>query len=125
MGLIDNGTNTDTIPSEYCFSYLFSADGISDGGQNAITSVSTTFLPAMNLTKNCYYRMFSNCDGLTGSTPNLPAKVLAPACYMSMFRDSGAISYINISANQFPTTGLAPFEYMFYGCPNMSYIGLA
>ena len=78
MGLIDNGTNTKFyIPCDYCFYKLFE-------GSAGITSVSEDFLPAANLKISCYDGMFYQCTSLTNA-PKLPSMNLTENCYRKMF----------------------------------------
>ena len=69
-------------------------------------------LPATTLTKNCYARMFENCNDLQ-TAPDLPATTLAEGCYREMFCNCSLTS-----APALPATTLAKSCYymMFYYC---------
>ena len=74
-------------------------------------------LPAITLTSNCYYYMFSGCTSLT-SAPALPATTLASDCYNAMF--SGCTSLK--TAPVLPATTLAKSCYsaMFNDCTSLT-----
>ena len=93
-----------SIPSAYCFYYLFS---------QCPNLVSAPELPATELTPHCYHSMFSECISLTVA-PELPATTMAGYCYADMFLLCGALT----AAPVLSATDLAPGCYysMFYGC---------
>ena len=143
MGLLNNGAipgeqgDITAIPCDSCFYNLFL-------DSTAITSVSDDFLPAMNLTENCYRSMFNGCsslvkapelparnlanwcyaymfDGctsLTTTAPELPATTLAESCYRSMFDDCSSL----VKAPELPATTLAQDCYndMFTSCSSLT-----
>ena len=120
MGLLDNGAkpgdsgDITAIPDDYCFYRLF-------GYTHGITSVSSKFLPATTLAKNCYGDMFWNCETLT-TAPELPATELADNCYAWMFGKTSLTE-----AHNLPATTLANgcYQGMFYECSLLSKIQLS
>lgn len=52
-------------------------------------------LPATNLAKNCYLKMFSNCYSLQNA-PELPAKYLVDGCYNRIFQACTSLSHIKV-----------------------------
>ena len=78
-----------------------------------LQSAKNLILPAITLTNNCYYNMFSNCTSLT-EAPELPATTLAYGCYEGMFYNCYSLR----EAPELPATTLANRCYyqMFRGC---------
>ena len=116
MALLDNGATpgeegdiTD-IPCDNCFSALFE-------DSTGITSVSEDFLPATNLTKDCYAYMFRDCKSLT-TAPYLPAMTLTNKCYQAMFVGCSSLE----TAPNLPATTLADYCYqgMFGECTSLT-----
>ena len=108
MSLIDGTGETTTIPSNYCFFYMF----------NGCSSLTTApELPATTLADSCYDDMFQNCSALTTGPSILPAATLAPYCYGNMFRGCTSLT----TAPKLPATTLADSCYasMFYGCSSL------
>ena len=108
MSLIDGVGEADTIPCEYCFSYLFSAC-------TALTKAPQ--LPAKTLADNCYFRMFGECPNLT-SMPELPATKLTTSCYTAMFINCTSLE----KTTELPATELATncYNSMFYNCASLT-----
>ena len=104
MSLIDNSCTATTIPSSYCFTFLFN---------NCTGLTSAPNLPAETLAQGCYWSMFSGCTGLT-TAPELPATTLAVSCYQGMFYGCSSLT----AAPALPVTSLAEgcYQGMFYGC---------
>lgn len=100
-----------------CMSMLFgdnAANNYSLSGKNYafyelfkncnIINVSSNFLPATILARDCYYFMFRGCTILT-TAPTLPATTLVEFCYGYMFYGCTKLNYIkmlatDISANR-------------------------
>ena len=99
MSLVDGTGESLTIPSDYCFSYLF---------KNCTSLIKAPRLPATTLTNSCYKGMFEGCMELTDA-PALPATSLKEDCYNSMFFSCSKLSYVE----GLPATTLAPSCYMF------------
>ena len=91
------------LTADYAFKFLFF--GFSDLSNHASRKL---VLPAMTLTKECYYGMFLGCKGLTAA-PALPAPELAEGCYENMFEDCTGLT----TAPALPATELA--EQCYYG----------
>ena len=106
----DNFEGQLTIPSNYCFNFLFS-------GCTSLTYAPE--LPATTLANYCYNYMFKGCTSLTNA-PQLLATTLATYCYQFMFSGCTSLTY----APQLPATTLASSCYrgMFNGCANLNYI---
>ena len=104
MSLIDNSCTATTIPSSYCFTFLFN---------NCTGLTSAPNLPAETLAESCYWAMFSGCTGLT-TAPELPATTLAENCYSNMFSNCSGLT----TAPALPATTLAEgcYNNMFYKC---------
>lgn len=106
----DAASNISLNGKDYTFYKLF---------QNCTTikSVSTGFLPAMTLAKNCYYYMFYGCTNLI-TTPALPATTLVNWCYSHMFYGCTSLT----QAPELPATNLAEYcyNYMFNGCTSLT-----
>lgn len=84
-----------------------------------IVNVSSNFLPATTLERECYSRMFGACTGLT-TAPELPATKLIDSCYYGMFYGCTSLT----TAPVLPATSLANQCYynMFRNCINLNYI---
>ena len=108
MSLIDGVGEADTVPCEYCFSYLFA-------GCTALTKAPQ--LPAKTLADYCYSRMFGECTSLS-QTPEFPATQLANTCYSAMFINCSDLTDVA----ELNATDLAPSCYrnMFYGCTKLT-----
>ena len=74
-------------------------------------------LPATELSKYCYYYMFSRCISLT-KAPELPAESLADNCYSHMFYGCTSL----VEAPALPATELATYCYdeMFSKCTSLN-----
>ena len=108
MSLIDKTCKSVTIPTAYCFAYLF----------NGCTSLTKApELPAKTLAKYCYNDMFSGCRSLT-KAPELPATTLAESCYCNMFGGCRSLT----KAPELPATTLALgcYKGMFGGCSSLT-----
>ena len=111
MALLDDGIKLiDAVPSDYCFYKLFN-DCI------GIKEIPNDFLPATELTNNCYDSMFYNCSSLT-EAPDLPAENLVNNCYSHMFYNCKSLT----KAPDLPAIELADFCYysMFSGCESLT-----
>ena len=86
MCLLKNDGNTNTVPSNYCFSFLFS---------NCTSLTQAPELPATTLTPACYGMMFSGCTSLT-TAPELPATTMFNNCYYRMFSGCTSLNEIKI-----------------------------
>ena len=108
MSLIDGTGESLTIPSDYCFRYLF---------LKCASLVKAPNLPATTLTDYCYDGMFQDCSNLT-EIPELPATSLKEGCYSSMFRSCSNLTYVE----ELPATTLAPscYSFMFASCSNLT-----
>ena len=79
------------------------------------------YLPAINLTRNCYKGMFSKAsvgiDTSKSLPKSLPATTLADYCYSDMFKYCAGIT----SAPPLPATTLITgcYHQMFYGCSSL------
>lgn len=98
------------VTDSYSYANMFS-------GCNSL--VSAPSLPATTLADNCYRNMFKNCYALT-TTPELPATVGADGCYSYMFRTCTGLTQSGVIKIADPTAVVAPMEYMFSGCTNLS-----
>ena len=107
MSLLDKSLKLKTIPSDYCFKFLFSGCNITSAPE----------LPATILTNYCYWGMFNGCSNLV-NPPALPALTLAESCYYGMFTYCSNL----ISAPELPATVLVDFCYdsMFFGCTSLT-----
>ena len=112
MTLLDETGELDTIPTDYCFSFLF------DCYKTAL-NLSNLTLPATKLRKGCYERMFYQSK-IENFPNNLPASILSENCYEQMF----ALCELNCEIpNDFlPATELAMncYKEMFAQCTNLS-----
>ncbi|MBQ1297565.1 MAG: hypothetical protein IIY21_26215, partial [Clostridiales bacterium] len=108
--LYDSTCQSDTIPSDYMFGYLF---------YNCTALTHAPELPATNLRDKCYIDMFYGCTGLTYA-PELPATTMADDCYSTMFRGCSSL----VQAPDLPATSLADrcYSNMFRGCTSLNYI---
>lgn len=90
MSLINSSSfptiTTLTEDNDYAFSCLFT--DYNHGGYMRFNIYSHPskhlILPALELSKYCYYRMFDGCCNMTVA-PDLPATTLADFCYSTMF----------------------------------------
>ena len=107
MSLIDGIGETTTIPSTFCFLYLF---------ENCYYLLTPPELPATTLADSCYDSMFKNCNSLT-TTPKLPATTLAPHCYSYMFSGCSGLT----TAPELPAMNLVDgcYLYMFANCSSL------
>ena len=108
MSLIDGKGETNVIPNDYCFAYLFcDCAGLTQAPE----------LPATTLAMGCYYGMFIGCTSLI-SPPQLPATTLAERCYSYMFNECAGLT----QAPKLPATTLAEFCYyhMFKKCTSLT-----
>ena len=136
MSLIDGTGETTTIPSNYCFIYLFdSYSSLTIAPELSATTLTNSCyygmfrycssltkapeLPATTLAPSCYSYMFFNCSSLT-TAPKLPATTLENSCYNGMFRGCSSLT----TAPELPATMLATscYRYMFQGCSSLNYI---
>ncbi len=107
MSLIDEEGETREIPSENCFSDLFS---------NCISLTQAPELPATTLTDYCYEYMFSDCINLK-KAPELPATTLSFGCYTGMF--AGCESLEEAPALPAVSLGDACYRSMFEYCTSL------
>lgn len=128
MTLLDDGQGTTTvIPNKNCFYKLFE-------GCAGISSISSNFLPATDLTDYCYAYMFNNCVGITAFPSSLlPATTLSHVetekrgsgamCYTCMFAGCTGITFI--PTNLLVATDLSTYCYygMFSGCSGLTELG--
>lgn len=107
MSLLDKDQNILSIPTVFCFAYLFN-------GCTNLTSAPD--LPATTLTDYCYAGMFKDCKNLI-SAPSLPATVLSNYGYYYMFDHCEELAI----APDLPATTLADYCYqsMFDTCRNL------
>lgn len=87
-------------------------------GCTGLISSENLVLPAINLARDCYYRMFSGCTSLTTAVYILPATTLAKYCYFGMFENCQSLT----TAPQLPATSLAEACYanMFQDCESLT-----
>jgi hypothetical protein len=109
-------TNTSLSGKNSAFHYLFQ-------NCSTIVSVSEDFLPATEISSNCYMNMFQNCTSLT-NTPKLPATTLYQYCYANMFAGCTSLT-TNIafdSHNSSNKVTTAPWccGYMFINCKSLT-----
>ena len=128
----DNFEEQLTIPSSYCFYYLFRNCTITTSPQLPATTMKSwcyagmfegctgittpPTLPATTTIEHCYRSMFNGCSNLT-SAPELPATRLTERCYYGMFAGCTSLT----SSPQLPATTLATTCYanMFRGCTSL------
>lgn len=106
------------IPSPFCFLGAF---GKTDSTETIdIDPDDPLKLPATELTKGCYVRMFFQCTELT-TAPKLPATDLADFCYYNIFR--GCSKLVNVSFVM-PNVELKPncYREMFRKCTSLQSI---
>ena len=74
-------------------------------------------LPAQKLAERCYKNMFYGCSSLTAA-PELPATTLKKQCYYGMFQNCTSLT----TAPLLPAPELAQqcYNWMFYGCTNLN-----
>ena len=104
-------TATD-LTGDYAFQLLFSYfRNLSNHASRKLV------LPAMTMTKECYYGMFLGCKGLTAA-PALPAQKLAEGCYENMFDGCSRLT----AAPELPATTLKEDCYygMFSNCTSLT-----
>lgn len=82
-------------------------------GCTNIVQADRLILPAMTLTSECYYGMFSGCTALT-TAPELPATTLATGCYVYMF--NGCISLSQAPVLPATTLSQGCYDHMFVNC---------
>ena len=106
MSLIDGVGDTLVIPNEYCFYEMFV--------NSNVKTVSSDFLPAIEIKHACYIEMFLNCKSLT-KAPELPATTLAESCYSRMFKGCTSLT---TAPEILPATTIYESSYsdMFRGC---------
>ena len=113
MSLINstNFSTLDSIPSNWCFSRLFS-------NSIRLTDAKNLLLPATTLASRCYCDMFAYCSSLTQAPSILPATTLAMYCYYNMFKGCTSLT----TAPELPATTLAMYcyNYMFFGCTSLT-----
>ena len=100
------------LTGDYAFQLLFSSfRNLSNHASRKLV------LPAMTLTKVCYYGMFLGCKGLT-EAPALPAQTLAEDCYRNMFAGCSSLT----AAPELPATTLTKECYygMFQNCTSLT-----
>ena len=95
----DAKSNNSLSGKDYAFYYLFN-------NCTTIKNVSSNFLPATTLTKNCYQYMFYGCSSLT-KAPELPATTLAEYCYSYMFYGCKALT---------TAPSILPAKYLYRSC---------
>ena len=110
MSLLSRTFKSVTSAPEYCFYALFE-------DVDNLVSAADLQLPATELSKYCYYTMFSGCTALVRPPKQLPATELAEWCYSSMFRGCKAL----VGAPELPATKMAErcYNYMFYDCTSL------
>lgn len=83
---------------------------------SGLYSAHNLILPALNLTYQCYYEMFTECTSLI-STPELPATTLQEECYCGMFSGCTSLTIPPV----LHALELAPYCYsgMFYNCNSL------
>ena len=108
MSLLDRNNEVLSIPSEYCFCYLF---------QNCTQLKSGPELSAKTLNNGCYAGLFNNCSGLS-IAPVLSSTNLARACYANMFDSCTSL----VVAPELPATALFEMCYlnMFLNCTSLT-----
>ena len=106
MSLLDSECMQTSIPTDYCFTHLFSnCIGLKDA--------SDLILSATKLTENCYYGMFVDCISLTAA-PVLNATTLAKYCYAGMFQGCNTLETAPVLNATTLEEGC--YNNMFYGC---------
>lgn len=87
-----------------------------------LTALPSGFLPATVMKEGCYEFMFDQCSGLT-SLPDdlLPATTLAEKCYMDMFQSCSGLT--TLADDLLPATTLADkcYEAMFHICTGLTH----
>ena len=108
MSLIDGIGETLVIPNSYCFYYLFWG--------SKVKTVSSDFLPAIELKPYCYEYMFAYCSSLV-QLPELNSQSLKPYCYSYMFCYCKSLK----TTTALPAKLLEPhcYEYMFLNCDSL------
>lgn len=89
---------------------------------SGLTSASKLKLPS-NTTTLCYYCMFENCTSLT-TPPELPATTLAEGCYTGMFWGCTSLTTApelpSTSTNTIYEWGLGTYQLMFACCTSLT-----
>ena len=101
MSLVDETdfATATVLTADYAFKLLFS------GFRNLSNHASRKLvLPAMTLTKECYYCMFELCTSLT-TAPLLPAPTLAQQCYNFMFSGCTNLNAVTCLATNISAQG--------------------
>ena len=99
-----------SIPSGQSFESCFSSANITDA--------SNLVLPATNVPKKGYFRMFQGCQNLV-TAPELPALVFeGQECYAGMFQ--GCQSLVKAPALPAETLSLYCYASMFWGCTSLT-----
>ena len=108
MSLVDKDNDLLNIPTEGCFSYLFSECEQLTSGPS---------LPAITLKRDCYKSLYYHCTNLK-SAPELPATTLDAGCYRSMFSGCTALTV----APDLPATSVSSTSYMgmFINCTSLA-----
>ena len=108
MSLIDGVGDVLVIPNNYCFYKMFS--------KSNVKTVSSDFLPAMELKPFCYADLFSECI-LLENAPELPALTMQENCYRGMFYGCQKLT----QAPTLPSKKLAPYCYqgLFQKCTSL------
>jgi len=117
MSLLDDGKcNMDTIPCDYCFTYLFGSTPYA-GLESRL--VNAPILPAKKLTKCCYDHMFFDDVDLE-TAPKLESSDIKEKCYAYMFAQCKSLKRAPVLA----TSNTAPYcyDHMFYGNSSLEYI---
>ena len=114
MSLVDETgfAKATDLTGDYAFQLLFSYfRNLSNHASRKLV------LPAMTMTKECYYGMFLGCKGLTAA-PALPAQKLAEGCYENMFDGCSRLT----AAPELPATTLKEDCYygMFSNCTSLT-----
>lgn len=109
MHLFDYTQDLDTIPDDSSqtsrgIKYMFS---------NCTQLVTPPDLPAINITRTCYFHTFELCSSLT-TPPALPALTVYQESYSYMF--SGCTSLTSIPALAATSVGDSAYNQMFLGC---------
>jgi len=107
-----NHENLPTVVPEYGFAYLFY-------GATPLKSVSTDFLPSMELSICAYTHMFTDCVSLVDA-PALPSLSIKELCYANMF--AGCSSLVKAPVLPAETLAKACYWYMFSGCTALTEI---
>lgn len=112
--------SSESVVSSGGLNGLFAGTKVTDADLERILPKNSNgkyYLPATELTYNCYYEMFRGCTSLI-TAPELPATTLKESCYRNMF--SGCTSLT--TPPELPATTLAIYcyEYMFSYCSSLT-----